>query len=407
MTNQHKGTILIVDDVPANLKMLLSYLDELSFKIRIAQDGKEALEQLTYAKPDIILLDIMMPKMDGFEVCRRLKKNAQTSDIPVIFMTALSDTMEKIKGFEMGAVDYITKPFQQEEVLARITTHLNLRSLQLVLEQQNIELREKTAKIEHQAELLRESERSLEKRVREKTRELAESHERLRVLDKAKSDFLNLISHELRTPLNGLVAPVELLLRDDLSRASREDLQKILKQSFDRLLEIIEQAHLITKIEISADNLSLFEQNELWSILDAAAESTAGFAEAHEVSIGTLPDCNALTYCQSELLAKALIALIKTAVKFSNIGKQINISCNLIENEILIGIHATGRTIPEETISDFFEVFSIAKPITRSGDLGLDPPVAARIISLFGGSVSVENREPPGISFTIKLKSAL
>ncbi|MDM8545581.1 ATP-binding response regulator [Candidatus Venteria ishoeyi] len=136
-----KGTLLIVDDVPNNLKMLFTYLRDHEFKIRVAQDGEDALEQLEYAKPDLILLDVMMPKVDGFEVCRRLKANPDTKDIPIIFMTALTDTVDKVQGFEIGAVDYITKPVQQEEVLARITTHLTLSKMKKLL-QQEIDLRE-------------------------------------------------------------------------------------------------------------------------------------------------------------------------------------------------------------------------------------------------------------------------
>ncbi len=136
-----KGTLLIVDDVPNNLKMLFTYLRDRDFKIRIAQDGEDALEQIAYSKPDLVLLDVMMPKLDGFEVCRRLKANPETADIPVIFMTALTDTVDKVQGFEIGAVDYLTKPVQQEEVLARISAHLSLSKMKKLLEQQ-IQMRE-------------------------------------------------------------------------------------------------------------------------------------------------------------------------------------------------------------------------------------------------------------------------
>lgn len=136
-----KGTLLIVDDVPNNLKMLFTYLRDRDFKIRIAQDGEDALEQIAYSKPDLVLLDVMMPKLDGFEVCRRLKANPETADIPVIFMTALTDTVDKVQGFEIGAVDYLTKPVQQEEVLARIAAHLSLSKMKKLLEQQ-IQMRE-------------------------------------------------------------------------------------------------------------------------------------------------------------------------------------------------------------------------------------------------------------------------
>jgi len=125
MTEKH--TILIVDDNPTNLGVLFDYLRSFGFKVLIAQDGKGALQRASHAKPDIILLDVLMPGLNGFETCQRLKEQEETRDIPIIFMTALSDTVDKVKGFELGAVDYITKPLQHEEVLARINAHLTIR----------------------------------------------------------------------------------------------------------------------------------------------------------------------------------------------------------------------------------------------------------------------------------------
>ncbi len=127
--------ILMVDDTPANLHMLFDLLSGSGFEVLVAEDGESALERLQYTRPDLILLDVLMPEMDGFETCRRLKEDPATRDIPVIFMTALADTVDKVKGFQLGAVDYITKPFQIEEVLARINTHLMLQSLKAALQE--------------------------------------------------------------------------------------------------------------------------------------------------------------------------------------------------------------------------------------------------------------------------------
>jgi DNA-binding response OmpR family regulator len=132
-----KAVILIIDDSPTNLKILLRYLKESGFEIRMAEHGEAGLAQLETLRPDIILLDVMMPGIDGFETCRRLKEKPETKDIPVIFMTSLSEISNKIKGFNAGAVDYITKPFRQEEVLARVNTHLT------ILRQRNEILRQK------------------------------------------------------------------------------------------------------------------------------------------------------------------------------------------------------------------------------------------------------------------------
>ena len=125
-----QATILIVDDTPANVGVLVDYLEDKDFRILVAQEGEEALMRAQLSQPDLILLDVMMPGIDGFETCRRLKAIESLRDIPVIFMTALTEIADKVKGFEIGGVDYVTKPFQIEEVFARVSTHLSLRLLQ-------------------------------------------------------------------------------------------------------------------------------------------------------------------------------------------------------------------------------------------------------------------------------------
>lgn len=158
--NAHKHVILIVDDVPTNLEVLLECLSGAGFEVLVATDGESAIEQVLYARPDLILLDVMMPGIDGFETCRRLKADETTRRIPVIFMTALAATADKVRGFEVGAVDYVTKPLQHEEVVARVTTHLTIRTLQRELQQTNEEL-----------------ERRVEERTRELAKEMAERDE--------------------------------------------------------------------------------------------------------------------------------------------------------------------------------------------------------------------------------------
>lgn len=145
------GTILVVDDAPANLAVLVEYLTGQGYTVLVARDGESALEQARYARPDLILLDVLMPGLNGYETCRRFKAGAETAEIPIIFITALADTGEKVRGFGVGAVDYMTKPFQQDEVLARVRTHLALRRLQRDLQSANERLEQRVA--ERTAEL--------------------------------------------------------------------------------------------------------------------------------------------------------------------------------------------------------------------------------------------------------------
>ncbi|MGZ8221663.1 MAG: PAS domain S-box protein [Methylobacter sp.] len=141
-------TILIVDDTPANLSLVVDGLGNRGYRIVVAQDGAEGLRRAAFAKPDLILLDVMMPGIDGFEVCRRLKRNADTADIPVIFMTALAETEHKVACFEAGGVDYVSKPMQIDEVIARVGIHLNVRAMQRQLQAQNAQLQRQQVELE-------------------------------------------------------------------------------------------------------------------------------------------------------------------------------------------------------------------------------------------------------------------
>ncbi|NET56484.1 MAG: response regulator [Symploca sp. SIO2E6] len=180
--------ILIVDDNPTNLEVLSESLSIAGFDVAVAVDGESALEQTEYNPPELILLDVMMPGIDGFETCRRLKENPLTQDIPVIFMTALTDTMQKIKGFSLGAVDYITKPFQKDEVLARVGVHLKLRNLSKTLEEKNV--------------LLLQLTQDLEQRVAQRTAELSQS------LEELQRSQVQLVQSEKMSTLGQLVAGI-------------------------------------------------------------------------------------------------------------------------------------------------------------------------------------------------------
>jgi len=161
LESSNKGVILIVDDNPDNLELLFFFLSDSNFTVLLATDGKSAIEKVESAQPDLIILDVMMPGIDGFETCRRLKANESSKDIPVIFMTALSETVDKLRGFNVGAVDYLTKPIQEEELKARVTTHITLRNLNRSLLEQNLRLEQEIRKRQQKEDELRLSNQAI------------------------------------------------------------------------------------------------------------------------------------------------------------------------------------------------------------------------------------------------------
>lgn len=161
LESSNKGVILIVDDNPDNLELLFFFLSDSDFTVLLATDGKSAIEKVESAQPDLIILDVMMPGIDGFETCRRLKANESSKDIPVIFMTALSETVDKLRGFNVGAVDYLTKPIQEEELKARVTTHITLRNLNRSLLEQNLRLEQEIRKRQQKEDELRLSNQAI------------------------------------------------------------------------------------------------------------------------------------------------------------------------------------------------------------------------------------------------------
>ena len=211
MDSSSRNLILIVDDTPTNLEVLSEALTDAGFEIAVATNGENAIKQIEYEAPDLILLDVMMPGIDGFETCYRLKSNPKTKDIPVIFITALTDTADQVKGFSLGAVDYISKPFQQAEVVVRIQTHMQMQKMRSALEVQNIRLKQEIQERTAAEASLQKLTQHLEKRVEERTQQLSQSLEKLqqthvKLVQREKSATLGQllagIAHEINNPVN-------------------------------------------------------------------------------------------------------------------------------------------------------------------------------------------------------------
>lgn len=379
-----QSDIMIVDDTPANLKLLEDMLLQQGYQVRSFPLGRLALAAAIKKQPDLILLDVMMPEMNGYEVCGRIKSEAQLADIPIIFLSALSETQDKVKAFRAGGADYISKPFQIEEVHARVETHLKLHELQLALKLHN---------------------QRLEEAVRARTQELAEANERLTMLDHSKDDFLNLISHEFRTPLNGLLGVGDLILEEMPSTEENIALQGLFQRSRRRILSILDDALLLTQMDVGVEQFR-FAPVSLNAALSRAIERTIEFARSRRVTLTPIAVVLDVVLGDEDLLVRALQALLETAIKFTEEGGSVLMSYDASAASPSIIIESEGRIIPDPALPKFFDLFSIGQAITPGGDLGLGPPMAYRILSLFGASVSVQNREPAGIRLSVLLKDA-
>src|SRR6185437_14676526 len=254
------ATILIIDDTPINLAVMVGHLEAQGYRVLVAQDGEEGLQRADLMRPDVILLDVMMPGPSGFEVCRRLKSRSSTREIPVIFMTSLTETRDKVAGFAAGAVDYVTKPLQADEVMARIDTHLKLRAAQTQIEAQNNmlamyredleeqiadrtaalhesnrRLRAEVAERERAEQQVRRLNEELEMRVAERTAQLSAANRELQA-------FAYSVSHDLRAPLRAVTGYATRLLDlccDRLGDEERHYLERIIGNT-ERMSALIE-----------------------------------------------------------------------------------------------------------------------------------------------------------------------
>jgi two-component system sensor histidine kinase/response regulator len=376
--------IMIVDDNPANLKLLEDMLRQQGHEVRAFPLGRLALAAAAKNPPDLVLLDVNMPEMNGYEVCERLKSATQLSDVPVIFLSALHEIQDKVRAFHSGAVDYVSKPFQFEEVHARVDTHLQLHRLQRALRLHN---------------------ESLEEAVAVRTRELAQANARLTILDRSKGEFLNLISHEFRTPLIGIFGAGELIFANMPVTDENDKLQGIFERSRRRILSILDDALLLTEIDVDVGRFRSGPVS-LRAALNRAVKGASDFAHSRRVQLMPAPPIPDLIVGDEELMVRAFQALLETAVKFSHEGQSVQLSTDVVAHWRRVIIESCGLTIPDPALPHFFDIFAIGQAITPGGDLGLGPPVAFRILSLFGASVAVTNREPSGIRLCIALQNA-
>lgn len=386
-----QNTILVVDDTPTNIQVVFDVLKASGYRVAVAKSGESALKRLQETLPDLILLDVMMPDMDGFETCRRLKENQITKDIPVIFMTALADPVDKVKGLNLGAVDYITKPIQQEEVLARIRIHLQLRHLNQTLEAQ---VAQRTA---HLTEALEQ--------IKQTQLQLVQS-EKLSSLGQLVAG----VAHEINNPVNfiyGNLSPAHDYVQDlmdlvdlfcqeypTLTPALQERIETIdlefLRADLPKILASMKLgADRIRQIVLSLRNFSRLDEADVKPVdLHEGIESTLlilhnrlkAHANSPEIKVvkdyGDLPqvECYASQINQvfMNLLSNAIDAL-EDAIEHGQVKcPEICIHTEVVAKDwVKIAIADNGPGIPLDVQERLFDSFFTTKPSGKGTGLGL------------------------------------
>lgn len=355
--------VLVVDDNTNNLGVLYSYLDAERFTVLVSQSGERGFDLAVRKKPDLILLDVLLPGISGFETCERLKKNPETIDIPVIFISALTDVEDKVRGFQAGGVDYITKPFQQEEVLARINTHLTI------------------------------------KRQREE----------LNRLNATKDRFFSIIAHDLRGPFTGLLGALEIL-KDSGSRldeAATHELVVNLYETSERTYHLLENLlewargqqkavkvvpRVLSMRELVGDTVELFHSSALQKGID--------------IRMDIRPDVTA--YADRNMINTVVRNLVNNAVKFTPRGGQVSIVGERKGELVEIAVEDTGVGMDE---AEKKELFSLARRHSRPGTdgekgSGLGLLLANDYVTRNRGTLTVESRPGHGSRFCFLIPAA-
>lgn len=413
-STENPGFILIVDDNPTNLSVLAHALKGAGFSVRIATDGQTAIEQIQDELPELILLDVQMPGIDGFETCHLLKDNPLTKDIPIIFMTALADVKSKVKGLSLGAVDYITKPFEQEEVLLRVGIHLKLRYLTKTLQQWN---------------------ENLEQQVIERTSALQKAQVQLIQQEKLATlgQLVSGVAHEINNPMSCIVS--------NISPASQyiSDIQSIIKlyqknypdpvpeiaqalEDLDIEFSIDDLSKILTSMKLSADRI----QNILTSMrkfsrsdstkkivvnLHDGIDTTLVILHHRLKAVGKRPGIEVIKEygdlpgieCYPGPLNQVFMNILANGIDaLENIPKPvIKIRTELIDQQwVKVQISDNGSGIPDDIKAKLFQPLFTTKPLGKGTGLGLS--ISRQIVEeKHGGKIELISEVGKGTNISI------
>ena len=364
--NRHK--VLIVDDVSQNIQLVANYLKQSGYDINFATSGKSALKHIQREKFDLILLDIMMPEMDGFEVCHVLKRNEETKDVPVmlltnlgkdvpvIFLTAKNDIESITKAFDAGGIDYITKPFNKSELLARVKTHLELK-----LQKQN-----------------------------------------LKELNATKDKFFSIIAHDLRSPLNQLLRLSEILQKEIEDEKANDaiKLAKLINESAKSGRLLLENLLEWSRSQTGTINYNP-EQLNLKEITDEVLELNENNASQKDISLQNNLPKNCIAYADGNMIRTILRNLISNGIKFTYKGGKIILDAKKAKGKIIYSISDNGIGIKSDDIEKLFRIDINPKTIGVSQEkgTGLGLILCKEFIEINGGEIWVESEFNKGSTF--------
>jgi two-component system sensor histidine kinase/response regulator len=364
--------ILVVDDVVKNLQVVGTMLRNAGYEVMPTTSGQQALERVQAQLPDLILLDLMMPEMDGLEVCRRLKADAATRQLPVIFLTASNEMEHLVKGFETGAVDYVTKPFNPPELLARVRTHVDLK----------------------------------------------QARERLRELNEEKNEFMGIVAHDLRNPLGAVRGYAELILEEAESLPPALSEQKGIQAMADcagriqetsaRMVEMVRNLLDANRIERGELRLRVAPQ-DLCALMRSVSESQNARAAAKQQRVMLdVPDSPVLVPTDQDIMTQVLENLVSNAIKYSPPGKTIQLRLRLLPGEVRCEVHDEGPGLSPEDQKKLFGKFARLSPKPTGGEhsTGLGLSIVKRMVETMGGCVGCETELGKGATFYCGLPRA-
>lgn len=377
--------ILAVDDNPKNLKVIAALLSENDFEVHFATSGREALQMISGTEYDLILLDIMMPELDGIETCSRIKEQHKNLELPVIFLTAKTETDSITQAFGAGGIDYVTKPFRGEELLARVKTHIDLKRLR-----------------DQQKRLNEWLENQVTARTLELTTanaELEKANRELATLDRAKNEFLRMINHEIRTPLNAILGFTEIIKNLPKSEEIVEPVHYLDQASLRLekfLMVILQITELITKgIQIPKEPVSLGEviSSVTHKLKDQLVEKNISTTLAGGLFHMVIPG-------NIKLIRQCFECILENAIQFSYPNSTITMLADSSKDTVMVEVIDEGSGFSEKAMQTLFGFFAIGEQhVDQNAGLGL--ALVKLIMDAHRGEIQITNN--PGKGATVRL----